>query len=885
MAKTLASLARRQHAPHLGSMSDVIPRLNASLEGRYRIERELGQGGMATVFLATDLRHHRNVAVKVLKPELAAVVGADRFLAEIETTANLQHPHILPLFDSGEADGFLFYVMPYVEGESLRERLDREQELPIEDAVRIATNMAEALDYAHRQGVIHRDIKPANVLLQDGKPVIADLGIALAVDAGQGPRLTETGLSLGTPHYMSPEQATGDLHVGPATDIYALGCVLYEMVAGRPPFTGSTPRAVLGRIISTPAPSPTAERPSVPANVEAVITKALEKVPADRFGTAAGFASALGDPSFRHGVARHGAPAVAAPWKWAVAALGALSSVLLILLVSMGDTPTSEPALRVPLAFPEGHGLTDIYVALSPDGRAVAYRGLARDGVGLRYRRLDALSDVALPGATGRPFFSPDGEWVGFYADYALKRVRVTGGQVETIAYVGATGMIGASWSDSDTIYFSPGGGHQGVRKVAASGGTASLVTTAEGQNHWTPDVLPGDAGILFTMWTPQETGRALTAVALSENPLDPPRVLVEGATTPRYSPSGHLLYARPDGSLYGAPFDLKTMEITGPERRIAQGVALNADGMAGYDVSENGRLLYVSSIERGLNLGSVVSVSLSGDEQPIRGVDCVCNNPAYSGTGRYLAVGRGEQRLWVHDLRAETAFPVSTEATYAAGFWRPPDDGIAFASRNETHWSPIGRLDPVPVPNGGLVQYQPGSWSPDGRYLVFPASFAALSEVQLHVVDTADEGPPRQLTEGSVDYAPRISPDGRWLAFQSRRTGTEEVYLLPFPEGGTPIQVTQGGGKFPVWAPDMSEIYYRVGSAVHAVEISTEPSLGLRDHRLLFDGPYSPGGTWAPYDIHPNGGSFAVHKLEPSPSRLILVTRLSDALGGGADN
>ena len=185
-------------------MADLTPQLNAALEGRYVVERELGEGGMATVYLAKDLKHKRNVALKVLKPELAAVVGAERFLAEIQVTANLQHPHILPLFDSGEADGFLFYVMPYVEGETLAERLHEDKQLPVEEAVRIATGVANALDHAHRNGVIHRDIKPANILMQDGEPVVADFGIALAVGAAGGSRLTETGLSVGTPFYMSP---------------------------------------------------------------------------------------------------------------------------------------------------------------------------------------------------------------------------------------------------------------------------------------------------------------------------------------------------------------------------------------------------------------------------------------------------------------------------------------------------------------------------------------------------------------------------------------------------------------------------------------------------------------------------------------------------------
>ncbi len=228
-------------------MTDAtVDRLNAALEDRYRIERELGEGGMATVYLADDLKHERKVALKVLKPELAAVVGAERFLAEIKTTANLQHPHILPLHDSGEADGFLFYVMPYVEGDTLKDRLGREGQLPVGDAVEMATDVAEALQAAHEQGVIHRDIKPSNILISRGKPLIADFGIALAIStAGGGERLTETGLSLGTPFYMSPEQATGE-PVGPPSDTYALGCVLYEMLVGEPPLTGSTAQAVLG---------------------------------------------------------------------------------------------------------------------------------------------------------------------------------------------------------------------------------------------------------------------------------------------------------------------------------------------------------------------------------------------------------------------------------------------------------------------------------------------------------------------------------------------------------------------------------------------------------------------------------------------------------------
>ncbi|HSM04152.1 MAG TPA: serine/threonine-protein kinase, partial [Longimicrobiales bacterium] len=286
-----------------GSSSERAERLARALEGRYRVVRELGEGGMATVYLAEDLKHDRRVAVKVLRPELSAVIGADRFLAEIRTTANLQHPHILPLFDSGQVDGLLWYVMPYVDGESLRDRLDRERQLPVNEAVRLATGVGAALDYAHRQGVIHRDIKPANILLHDGEPLVADFGIALALSAAGGSgRMTETGLSLGTPHYMSPEQASGDGTVDPRSDVYALGCVLYEMLAGDPPFPGSSPQAVLAKVLTGEPERVSGPRPTVPPHVDAVVARALERIPADRFASVAEMQAALQDGSFRHRV-------------------------------------------------------------------------------------------------------------------------------------------------------------------------------------------------------------------------------------------------------------------------------------------------------------------------------------------------------------------------------------------------------------------------------------------------------------------------------------------------------------------------------------------------------------------------------------------------------
>ena len=266
------------------------------LAGRYRVQREIGAGGMATVYLARDVKHDRDVALKVLRADLSAAIGTDRFLAEVQIAARLDHPHILTLIDSGSADGTLFYVMPYVRGESLRARLARERQLSLHDALSITRQIAGALDYAHAQGVVHRDIKPENILLHEGEAVLADFGIALAVAEAGGTRLTQTGLSLGTPQYMSPEQATGERTIDARSDIYSLGAVLYEMLAGEPPVSGATKQAIIAKLLAERPTSLRIIRDTVPEGVDSAVFKALSKVPADRFETAGAFIRALDTP-------------------------------------------------------------------------------------------------------------------------------------------------------------------------------------------------------------------------------------------------------------------------------------------------------------------------------------------------------------------------------------------------------------------------------------------------------------------------------------------------------------------------------------------------------------------------------------------------------------
>ena len=416
---------------------------------------------MATVYLAKDLKHERKVALKVLKPELAAVVGAERFLAEIKTTANLTHPNILPLHDSGEADSFLYYVMPYIEGESLRDRLDREHQLPVDEAVKITTDLAEALDYAHRNKIIHRDIKPANIMLHEGRPLIADFGIALAVGAAGGGRLTETGLSLGTPFYMSPEQATGDQAVGASTDTYALGVVLYEMLVGDPPYPGTTAQAVLGKIIAGKPVSATDERPSIPANVDAVIRKALEKLPADRFASAQEFVRALGDEHFRYREEVVGVDgAAASPWNtlttvgWSLALLYTLAFGWSLLGPEPPEPPESVTRVSVLIAEAQSIHPTRAALDLSPDGSLMVSRGVSDDGQAqLWLRRWDALEATPIRNTEGAgdPVISPDGREVAFGVAGSIRVVPLGGGVARTLT---DSAQCCESWSpEGDWVY------------------------------------------------------------------------------------------------------------------------------------------------------------------------------------------------------------------------------------------------------------------------------------------------------------------------------------------------------------------------------------------------------------------------------------------------
>jgi Tol biopolymer transport system component len=796
----------------------TLDRLTSALADRYAIEREIGEGGMATVYLARDLKHNRSVALKVLKPELAAVVGAERFLAEIETTANLQHPHILPLYDSGEADGFLFYVMPYVEGETLRDRLDREKQLPVDDAVRIGTAVANALDYAHQHGVVHRDIKPGNILLQAGQPVVGDFGIALAVGSAGGARLTETGLSVGTPYYMSPEQATGDMHVGPATDIYALGAVLYELLTGDPPYMGSTAQAVLGQIIAGEPVSATTRRRSIPANVDAALRCSLEKLPADRFTSASGLAAALADPGFRYGGATGGA-AAGGPGFWRP--LAVVSSIVAVVAVGLVFRGRPAPVVPAPVErfaapFLPGDELTFVSRSayrLSHDGTMLVYRHDPGTGQVLYLRRWDELRAAPIRDTEGAsyPDVSYDGLELAFQQDGEIRVLAFAGGPVRTLG----AGLY-PLWGSDGYVYFA---GSAGALRAPSTGGAVEQLTTwgPNETGHAPLQLLPGGKMLLAVQ---SAAGLDLQVVDLDSGEA---RTLVPNmqAVLPRYLPSGHLVYAS-EGVLTAVAFDPEAGVMLGSPVPILEDVRA-------FSLSDTGKLFYtLGNVNTGGLELTMQWVDREGNVTPVdpdwtllRGSD---TNFGFelSPDGTRLAIREETAEgydIWVKQLdrgpRSRLTFDPGHDRM---PIWSRDGSTVYFLSdrggNNDVWRRPAdGTGQPELVfdleENLGTI-----SLSPDGEWLLARSSAGTSSTAarDIYAVPLNDEEAATPLL--ATDYRelnPVVSPDGRWIAYASDETGRYEIYVRPFPnvEAGR-WQVSIGGGRNPQWAHQSGELFFQ---------------------------------------------------------------------------
>ncbi len=875
-------------------MTDDLSRLGAAFADRYRLERELGQGGMATVFLAHDLRHDRDVAIKVLHRDLGAALGAERFLSEIRTTARLQHPHILPLLDSGEADGLLFYVMPLVTGETLRARLERERQLPVDDALQVAREVADALGYAHDAGVIHRDIKPENILLQGGHALVADFGIALAVQTAGGERMTQTGLSLGTPQYMSPEQAMGERTIDARSDLYALAAVTYEMLVGEPPFTGPSVQAIVARIMTEEPRAITPQRKAVPEAAEDAVLRGLEKLPADRFASAREFAAALaggGTGTRRTSATRHAMPAGPARFAWPVAVVLALALAAWAWL-----RPAPEPIVsRFIMALPSelGLGLARLgtHIAVTRDGTMLAYVGGDSLDSRLWIKRRDALEARPVPGSEGAydPFFSPDGRELGFVTDRdgrSLRVVALAGGLPRTVT-TAPLGTSGADWGTDGYIYFDAD--FAGMARIRPDGtGRESIATLDSLQQDagfaW-PKALPGGRAVIARLRHISDAPSDFVIVGL-DLASGTRRVIVRAVSA--WYAADQLLFVTADGTLQAAPFDVDKLELRGDPRTLATNVRIGGS-FAGVDltVSDDGALHYLQGTPE--IASTLMWVDRTGKVEPvdttwretgeIKGV-------ALSPDGKSVALeisrsGTGTD-IWVKRLAAGPLTRLTLDpAADIRPTWNGDGQSIVFISERtapngiyERRADGSGSAVRIAQSDRNLSEAYP---SPDGHWLLARTTGSAVGQGDILAMQLGSDSVLRPvLATAGAETNPILSPDGKWLAYVSTSSGRREVYVQGFPDAaGGPRQISTDGGVEPRWSRSGRELFFRAinRQGMMAVDIETSPTFRRGTPHSLFQVQAASGLDYPRYDVSPDGKRFLMVGLgNDSTPRLVRV-------------
>jgi serine/threonine-protein kinase len=885
-------------------VTNPAARLASSVADRYRVDRELGQGGMATVYLAEDLKHGRKVAIKVLHPELSAILGSERFLAEIKVTANLQHPHILGLIDSGEADGLLYYVMPYVSGESLRARLHREKQLPVEEALRLAREVASALDYAHRQGVVHRDIKPENTLLQDGAALVSDFGIALAVEQAGGHRMTQTGMSLGTPAYMSPEQAMGERVIGPRSDVYALGAMTYEMLAGEPPFTGPTSQAIVAKVLTEQPPPLRPRRPTVPPAAEVAILTALQKLPADRWGTAKEFSDALsgsapsrsqGASAIRLALARAPAPRASRSvvlWLGWAAGVLALGLAAWALLRPRPELPPSRLAIMAPGLGGSGASSAQRHLEFQPDGQGLVYSVVSTDGVMRLVRQsLDQEVPSPIPGAIAisSPLVSPDGRYV--VATHPVKnqllRLPIDGGSPDLVVREMVSTSSDGAWAPDGSLWLSQSdyvgqvvgdsvvrrlrGRQQRLQQILSDGRTALVVRSRVGN-------LAGPV-LLVDLESGRETQVLGTPV-------------IEARVT-----QGLLVYVLVGGNLQAVEFDESERRLSGAPVTVGTNVAVTGIGVAQLAVAANGNLAYIPE-----EPASLVFIERNGSSRPVTDERRNFHHPLFSPDGRRLLLDFTSiegRNVWVLSLEEGTLSRASFDR-----------DG------HDATWTPDGRfityIVPVTDPDGltlVLLRKPPGSaeqpdtllaspslsytgtWLRDGSGLVTsaidllrnprrPDSAQGNSQSDAAIIRNAGKGPIEPLVASPfAEQYVGASPDGRWISFVSDQSGRDEVYVRDLAGAGDQVLVSLGGGNEPVWSPDGRELFYRETKETDpylvAAGIATTPALAVTGRKRLFPvGDIVGTAPHANYDISPDGKTFVMVRRSPA-ARIVVIQNL----------
>ena len=861
----------------------VADRLASALAGRYRIERELGAGGMATVFLAHDLRHGRDVAIKVLHPELGAALGSERFLAEIRTTARLQHPHILPLLDSGEADGLLYYVMPYVAGESLRDRLERERQLPVADALRVADEVADALGAAHGHGIVHRDVKPENILLQDGHALVADFGIALAVQQAGGQRMTQTGLSLGTPHYMAPEQAMGEKVIDARADVYALAAVTYEMLTGEPPFTGPTVQAIVAKVMSEPVRPVRVARPSVPEHVDEALQVALEKLPADRYSGVRQFAEALRQEGARptRGATSRAAATGGRRHGWLVPLLASATLASLLFAAwayTRGDA--ERPVTRSYLRFPDAEAptLDPPSYAIFPDGSAIVYVGPAARGTQVWVKRRAELHATPVGGTEGATatFVSPDGEWIGFSARQKIWKMKVTGGEPVAVADARcASGVcLGeGTFLDDGRVVFA----HLADLAITReSGGGAEVLVPSRMISGFAarfPAAVPGRRAVLFTACTIGCRRSDLWVVDVDTRRAE--RVM-ENASHPAIAGTGDLVYRDADGRLLAVPFDPQALRPAGTPVTVLEGVA------EGASIARDGTLLYAAGVPRAHS--DLVLVSRDGTA---RFVDSTWTGAfttlALSPDGARIAVSMlesGAEHLWVKSLAGGVPLRLTSGGDqHTSPAWSADGASVRYTRfAPDSNWFEARRADGT----GGVQVLQHGrDWvienvaSRDGAWIL-QREYRRDGRREIYARRaTGDTATRLAVRGGGQDVSPALSPDGRWLAYTASDRTPPEVVVVPFPQTERARWLVTSGGSEPTWSPDGTELFFvNDRNELVAATVRAGATFEVSGLRTLFPlAGYRRFPTHRAYEVLPGGSGFLmIRQRGPAVESLVLV-------------
>ena len=866
--------------------------------GPYVIAAPIGAGGMGEVYKATDPRLGRDVAIKVVPAACSTdPERLSRFEQEARAAAALNHPNILAVYDIGQHDGSPYIVSELLDGETLRERLNGGA-VPVRKAVEYAVQIAHGLAAAHEKGITHRDLKPENIFITaDGRAKILDFGLAKLTQPEPAlagltelpttPPNTSRGVVLGTIGYMAPEQTRGQA-ADHRADTFAFGAVLYELLSGRRAFRGDTAMDVMMAIAREDPPNLPSADNHIPPALDRIVARCLEKNAAARFQSTRDLAFALetlsahSDAAVPTAVGRRTALLHHARLAWGVAAVLAVVVVTLV-IVAMWERRTASPAplvTRLELNLPDGvepftfNGNT---VTVSPDGTRVAFIGVRGAVRQVYVRALDGLEAVPIRGTDNAwiCFFSFDGRSIGFIAaDSVLRTVSLTDGLVATV--VSNVGFQGAAWGSDDRIVFARVGA---LWRVSASGDTPEQLTMLDGGRKevlaW-PTVLPGANAILFASIGSSGDARIEALVPATRER----RVLVERGTLPQYLPSGHLTFYR-DGELLAVPFDAGSLTLAGSPRPVIESIPEGGAGLPVAALSNTGTLVYVPATAT----ARLVWVSRNGTEQSLAGDDLrLYVNPRLApGETRLLVEAGGD--LWVQDLIRSTfarAAPVDPINAGGGAFpvWTP-DGRVVFRSATGLRMLSVETGRPSEVIAGSGAFDYPGSVSHDGEQLVF-VRLSPDTSGDIYVASLRGDPEIRPvLKTPAYEGSGRLSPDGRWIAYSSNESGRMEVFIAPFRQADRKAQVSSEGGTQPVWNRNGREIFYRSGTKMMSVAVSTSPDLVLSTPRLLFDLRYAfgTGITIANYDVSSDGQRFVMVKDEPGAGRLNVVLNWSEEL------